>query len=131
MMNRHERRAQEILRRQEQRASSQYGGKAPGASPETRVRVSHVLETDDNSQFFRVKLDSRVKAGRVMHIDVPILAEKIEKRIMLAAGAIAEALNNKYGDKLDPDLMAHRALAAFQDLMKRMELKEGGAGVSG
>lgn len=113
-MNRHDRRAAEASLK-----------KVISVGPDARTRVSLVRDTETGLRHYRVMIDSRARPTRCMHIDVWEREERLEHKIVAAAGALAEEMNEKYKDAFDPDRVAAGALTVYKDLLKILEAQAG------
>lgn len=90
------------------------------------VRIT-LLQRQDGTQFFRVELFSRVKPRCISQGSVECDQKKIENKIAIMGGALAEHQIKMYGDIHDPDSCAKLAVDTYKDLMSDLdESKIGG-----
>lgn len=79
----------------------------------------------DRSYYLEIRVRSVVKP-RVIRIGVvDYKSEHLVRRVALVAGAIAEELNEAYGDRIEPSAAAHTAVQLFHELMRVPVVEEG------
>ena len=80
-----------------------------------RVSLS-LMRAFNNDYIINVEVYSVVKVGLIKCMKVPVKLERLKYMVMLAAEMCATQLDEQYGDKLDPQQIAHKAEEAFIEL---------------
>ncbi len=73
------------------------------------------MQREDKTLYYEVKVGSEVKP-LVKAVGILEYADADLKKITVLGGALAEHLCEKYGDTLDPDIVARAAHEAFREL---------------
>lgn len=76
---------------------------------------------EDNKHYYQVRLFSKRKRGVISTLNIPAEESRLEYRVAMAAGALAEQQNEKYKDKHNPDECVKVAVECFNDVRAKME----------
>jgi hypothetical protein len=76
----------------------------------------------DRTYYYEVRVRSIVRPNLIR---IGIVNQRDEHLIAAVAGAIAEELNERYGDMIEPSAVARTAQSLFHDLMQFPTVEEG------
>lgn len=88
----------------------------------SKVAVRLWKNDEDNAHYFQVRVFSKKKKGVISSLDVPAGESRLEFRIAMAAGALAEQQNEKYKDKHNPDECVKIAVECFHDVRRKYDM---------
>lgn len=88
-----------------------------------RVSLS-LLKGQSGDYYINVEVYSVVKMGVIKCQKVPVKLENLKYMIMVSASLCAEQLCNDFGDRIDPDQVAHKAEEAFMELRSHPKAKQ-------